>query len=670
VALSGPGYDIVGVTIGRIGPVKNLVHVELNVGVTALYGINGVGKTRVISLLQHALLGTTPEPERPDYPVKSFLDVHVRWHEPRPELAQAVEQWDGHGTDRDMWLPAAEEAAAAGTTTLRAIGDPREPAWREFLSCSATMPAAAMALSTADDFWKMRRIEERPWAELHAQMPPFDVRYWGSDADPRWTHDIPLSVHVPLFPVQAVSAARWFEEIREERGTTTPIRDFQGGLRLASVVTNLEQPLDPDRYTMQALLAATDGVSFGFFDEYGGSPTDLNEDIADLLESVQRRANEFIKQILINPPQLQFDLMGPEDWVRGRNPRWRADGDDFGHLSRAVQHWVALTTALAHAQEPVVFLCDEPELGLHRAVEQRLATGLSAVSRAINAATIVTTHSPALLGSAHVKPLQVIRDSADGVAFRAVSLSVVDGKAMRASATALGLTIGDLLAMAKVTVVVEGIHDVWVLRYLLGDSVDAAPAGIVPMHGGTRLRSLADASLIIDGTDSQVLVVLDDANAEGISDAFEKVKRAHAGHDSVTRDLALQDIREMGRKNDSYLFLHQFALRAAEVNNLDRIHIHGLSLPDVICYLDPDTLLSNKESWDRLINAWTSEAAPAPPKNIKGWLRRKKLLPDAADDVDQAIERAILQMQQEQRPLHTDLVELGLRIVALAQPHS
>src|SRR4051794_15966142 len=97
-----------------------------------------------------------------------------------------------------------------------------------------------------------------------------------------------------------------------------------------------------------------------------------------------------------------------------------------------------------------------------------------------------------------------------GTHARPVQISVVDGLSVESSADELGLSVGDLWALARLTVVVEGVHDEWVFSNLLRDSLDSAVAGIFPIHGAARLRSLAEARLIMHGTDAPTLIVLDD----------------------------------------------------------------------------------------------------------------------------------------------------------------
>ncbi|KHL18323.1 UNVERIFIED_CONTAM: hypothetical protein LK11_07045 [Mumia flava] len=168
------------------------------------------------------------------------------------------------------------------------------------------------------------------------------------------------------------------------------------------------------------------------------------------------------------------------------------------------------------------------------------------------------------------------------------------------------------------------------------------------------------------GTDSQVLIVLDDLTVSEGNDALARIKSAAAGPDPAQLRAVLEEVRVKGQKHDSLLFLHQFAKVAAELGHLDRVSIHGLAYPDVICYLDPETVLTSEHPWETLINRWTRDAAPEPPKNLKKWLRREGLLPDDQQLIDEAIERGAIQMEQEGRGLHRDLVALGSRITELA----
>jgi ABC-type molybdenum transport system ATPase subunit/photorepair protein PhrA len=45
---------------------------------------------------------------------------------------------------------------------------------------------------------------------------------------------------------------------------------------------------------------------------------------------------------------------------------------------------------------PTIFICDEPEAGLHRHAEHRMAKGLPELARARGLGVVAATHSPDL----------------------------------------------------------------------------------------------------------------------------------------------------------------------------------------------------------------------------------------------------------------------------------
>lgn len=98
---------------------------------------------------------------------------------------------------------------------------------------------------------------------------------------------------------------------------------------------------------------------------------------------------------------------------------------------------------------------------------------------------------------------------------------------------------------------------------------------------------------------------------------------------------------------------------------LERIHVHGMSLPDAICYLPSRLLLSTEASWDELIAQWRADAAPKEPSNLEKWLRERKLLPPDPRALDALIEDVASQARRRNEHLHPNLVALGVRVLDL-----
>ncbi|WP_168929659.1 ATP-binding protein [Nocardioides sp. GY 10127] len=696
--IAGPQLEIIGVTLARCGPVEQVTHLPLDDTVTALYGENGAGKSTLLNLLAMTLQGRSTYPWDQTGPGDStvvVMDVHTRFlmpvtdgdgvrrdplrqtlldalyrrevfPEPDQDLLQLLVEriCQAHGraerddpTD-DLLLGAWREAASERRLTFRAVGS-ESPSWGVFLACSPASTLGSEALRRTDQTWQHRRSPRS--SDPRAFDDRFHPAYWGTDARPCTLAALPRSFQVPSLFLGQVA-----------------------GMSLADVVHVTTDLPDADEITRAFMLSLEDPVHEELLDESG---TALMEDIAEAMRQIETSVNELVSCLQPTWGSLTWDLLTPEDWIRGRLPRWSSESTALEDLSFARRRWAgiaALTALTVHRHEiarqlrlwtgraerpvPFVLLCDEPEAGLHKNLERHLPTALTRWTQGRDGAAVVATHSAELLASPSVSTMFVSMPEATyDIAVRPVThaLSLVDGTATRRSASDTGLSVGDLLSLSRLTLVVEGIHDEAVFTGLIRDSLDSALAGVLPIHGGTRLGSLADARLVIDGTDAPVLIVLDDLDREQGNDALAQIALAARDDDPVTLRRALEEVRQLGRTNDSMLFLHQFASRAERLGRLDRVRVHGLSLPDVICYLDPDTILSSPRPWPDLIDQWHGEAGPDGPRNIKKWLTRRKLLPQDPKQIDEAVAQAVLTMQVEGRPLHPDLVALGSRIEEL-----
>ena len=706
----GITHDVLGVTVGAVEPARRLLHLALDENVIALYGLNGSGKTRILNLIEMALAGVRPEQDLlEDERQESILDVHIqvpdveRLHgfhagefgsmihrkireaqvklglvvdegagphnleEPLVRLARLVCQVDRQNLfhassheDADLWEAALVEGASRGRLTLRATGSRGWGRWDVYFAISPEDEFGALALSSPGLQGAVSLDVQPYWRVVGAR--PHNDRGLGA-------------LQVPACGVGAIVAQEAFDLELKNDGRRRVVREDRAGFLLAHVIGPTVDS-DADRATLGVLQSWTGTFDDGLLDEAGQLEPWIREQTAAL----ERLAAEIFHAVCPTPEELVFTFGTPEDWMRGNPPAWFGNGVHVSSLSGAQARWSRIAIAVANARmsllphddltsveqirAPLVALLDEPERGLHRLLEHRLGQALNHLARASGGTCIVATHSPDLVASSHVRPMQVIWDNKTGTRIRPVQVSVADGIAMESSADSLGLSVGDLWALARLTVVVEGIHDEWVFKNLIGDTIDSALAGIFAIHGATRLRSLAEARVIMRGTDSPVLIVLDDLDASRANALLADVKAARLSDDSSSLGSALEALR--ATKGDSYLFLHQFVHAALEVGNLDRVHIHGLSLPDVICYLPAERLLRADVEWGELLEQWRSEAGPAGASNLKKWLRGRRLLPQNAEEIDALIEVVSGEVRRMNFPIHHDLVQLGMRIVELA----
>ena len=81
------GYELVGVTVAG-GPLHEPVHIELDAGMTAFYGVNGVGKTWLLRLVSSALTGVALEGPQRERSI--IADLHVRVHNPEGPIVSPL----------------------------------------------------------------------------------------------------------------------------------------------------------------------------------------------------------------------------------------------------------------------------------------------------------------------------------------------------------------------------------------------------------------------------------------------------------------------------------------------------------------------------------------------------------------------------------------------------
>jgi ABC-type transport system involved in cytochrome c biogenesis ATPase subunit len=730
MAIQGNGYELVGMSLSG-GPLTEPVHIELDSGMTALYGENGAGKTWLLRLMSSALTGVALE--RAEGEAAALADLHLRLNSPqllptgtfleglaanlgasviarRGELLQTDpddldpspyrDEINERGLRPDVWSriallidmspdthsapqeigPTLYESAEKGLVTLSACGSAKLPAWDVFLAGAVrhgeNFPDLLRQKSEA--WFNYQREHEAAlsgpargldeWQEMLTTLSEADPLMWASigpylpfpraghiKSAPRAHHEAwPDWLQVPVLPLGEALAVSPVQVL----GSDERPREFDTDT-LVHVLGARPVTTDPDgRRTVPAAIVGNDsnGPVFG-------------EEVAGALERVQLETAANLHDVLPGAPAMRFHMGSIEEWLHGVRPVWQflevGTGDwlPIRMLSSAQERWARLAIGLASAPGyglPVVFFCDEPETGLHRLAERRLAIGLQNLALRTGVSVLAATHSPLLLDANQVRPVLVRRDPQGAVAISEVPLSVLNRLEAERSAGQLGLSVGDLLSLMRLAVVVEGLHDEMVFTWLLRGPLDRALATILPLHGARHAASLADARLLFDGTDAQILVVLDNLEHHEVDEVWMRTTALAADGDLDGARACLDELRLS--KSSERLFLHQLGLRALEVGRMDRIHIHGLNEPDVICYLPPELLLHKAKPWSELIGSWQRDSGLKPPTNLKKWLRTNHYLPSDQAEIDAAVQNAAVTSHRDGLLVHPDLVELGLRI--------
>ncbi|MBY6687228.1 AAA family ATPase [Rhodococcus sp. BP-149] len=391
---------------------------------------------------------------------------------------------------------------------------------------------------------------------------------------------------------------------------------------------------------------------------------------------IEHRANKFLSTFLPASPEIRFNLRNQGDLFVGLRPCWefllqRSDQSlrrHIRHLSQAQLRWAEASVSMALAEvtdRPVIFLCDEPEAGLHRLAERALARGLVDISSSDQLNIVVATHSPHVLDQAEIHKTLISREPTTGtINNRQLDLAFSDTLVSSVLGIEAGLTFSDILQLMRVAVVVEGLHDEIVFARLLRPQLDAAHARLMPIRGAKRLKSLAEARLLFSATEAKILVVVDNIQNSKLDSLWSAITAAAAVGDFELARSTAATIATLG--NDEGQFLGELATAALEFGNIDRIEVHGLSQPDVICYLPTASFLGPEApSWPQIIREWTAKMRNR-PSNIKKYLKDAGYLPQDSREIDDLVVSAAESAANGAELLDPDIIALGERIMALS----
>lgn len=707
MALNARGYELVGASVVGAGPITDITHVELNDGLTVLYGLNGAGKSYLLRALSDTFAGRGS---------KKYLDLHVRLREDSNEVGSLVKQIDSALTsavnkergemyssysfdehdildeeyressddelsieekcEKLIELRAAHHSYSNETTAALesivkygryTLNPQKDGTWSLWLSAgiSDATPARELLYSAPEAL----RIFYRELYDRASESAPYQ-------------HDlVPLHVAMPYAtefstkrPGEAIGVSvNWPEWLQ------IPVFFIANGLTLTPVsaidVTGEASQLDAD--TLGALIRPEhtrrkeERIVIGVDD---GDGIETSAAVATRLHQLEITCNAHLKKVLIDAPTLRFYLRTPDELLAGLRPQWEfyVRGNDtwvaIGRLSTAQLRWTEFSIELAIAQRsdaPVVFICDEPEQGLHRLAERQVAGGLLELAAHERMSAIVATHSPRVLNSAHVHRVLTFRGRNGQTSIRPLSLSLLDELDRGISSSQLGLEFSDLVQLMNVAVVVEGLHDEVVLKNILRPQLDDAAAQILPMRGAIHAKSLVEARLLFLATEAQILVVLDNISHGELAEPWAALRDAAKVGDL---DAARESIGAIAAlKVDEAKYLAELASAALETSDISRIHVHGLSQPDIVCYLpESDLLPQPSPTWTELKEDWTT--SPRGPKNIKRYLYERKLLPaPKTAELNLLIDEAARAAANTPAVVDPDLIRLGDHIVSLAR---
>lgn len=698
-------YEVLGVSVGHARPVENTVHVELNEGVQAVYGLNGAGKTWILKLIQSALTGVRLDTHEPDTALGKLMPLPVaHTHFCLTDLDDddvfrcALTRAISEGLTAALAAERGEQLASQDATAEELFDpdeDALETAWlSELAKRYIRLRAGRLSFRAGTEFVdQLLAVCDEGVYTLVAtgttENPAWDV-WISSILDTEMRRAIEdtsrgesLDLTEFTFPQALLIARDYAQRVdidRQHVPEWLPFPLFPLGCRISIPAVEIvggglhDAPASPGA-AIQTMLAQRIPESRPAIDEQGKVAGDLLDEFARIEDRARTDMQDFFPGI-----NLQFLVGSPAEWFTGQTPQWvsgtvgRQQTLPTSALSDTQHRWASLVTDVAllrSSNAPMLFLCDEPERGLHVQVARKLPEILSRIGRREGMAFVVSTHSHYMLANPRVHAVHADR-SGGTTAIRPTTLSVLDAESRQRTQLELSLSAPELNTLMNVAIVIEGIHDEIVFRSLLREPLDRSIAGLFPMHGAKAAHSLAEARLLLDGTDVDILVVLDNLDDERIAPLWRQaVDLAEVG--------AIEDAQRVltrlrkGGKNSERKYLHQLGDLALSNGCLNRIRIVGLTLPDIVCYLPEEKLFPQRKrllKWDNLIHEWREHDDPAVSGNsIKDYLTSRGLFPKDETRRIAEIERSADEAANSAIPVHPELVSLGEEVVRTASQY-
>ncbi|HUR73351.1 MAG TPA: hypothetical protein VMZ00_03700 [Sporichthya sp.] len=528
---------------------------------------------------------------------------------------------------------AVSEITRGGHFVLRAIGTAEAPRWSVYAAASEE-DAACAALLEQDRAHPIEDEEEDPAARLKMAL---DENVVLSNSGFPWRElsdisDAFISGRGYVGPGTSPELGTDVRSVPWPLWATVPVVEIATIVApLVELVTDETSPADVDQLTREEVLRAAGGQMLASFADGGAR---FHPRVDPLLRRLTELATRYLRAVFPDAPELVFAPGDPNEWLAGVLPSWVARFPQAGTalpstlplaaLSTAQRRWAALSAALAVSVAgseslPVVFLCDEPESGLHRRAESALPDALVKIADESGLRMAVATHSPAMLDPQRVALMHVTRLASGAATARGMDFALREELERDHMREDLGLTPADLLQMVRCFVIVEGKHDEEVLGALLAPDLDSWSV-IYPVGGAKQMQSLATAGLIWDFTDAAIVLVLDNIARAAIQPVWDKAQAAIARGGTESAIRALVPLGKMPGAEARWL--QNLLTRAIRAKRAHRIKLETLSAPDVICYLPADEFVPGA-TWDELLAAWRDSFDGREATNLKAFLTQR-----------------------------------------------
>lgn len=228
--------------------------------------------------------------------------------------------------------------------------------------------------------------------------------------------------------------------------------------------------------------------------------------------------NQLLEKVLPRPGMVKFDLRGDFGGkrnhlgvlIRDRHDAITPFGDRGSGVRKMIGFLSELITYHRGAHHKLVLL-DEPENSLHADAQHLLREFLFGLTADGRTQVIYATHSPAMLNPMRGEQVRVLyRDRSDDKQYATTRLLPRPEEAnFHAVRTSLGISLGDSLVYAPVTVITEGITEVRCIPKVLLKLRDAG------LLDGMEVEKLLGLATFLDGNGDSVEYLTRLAKAHG-----------------------------------------------------------------------------------------------------------------------------------------------------------
>lgn len=398
----------------------------------------------------------------------------------------------------------------------------------------------------------------------------------------------------------------------------------------------------------------------------------INPIVVSAAHNLSNRATEYFQLLMDGAPKLVCKINSLHQWGSGKPVEWVAEENyrdfyqeeidnheiEIRNLSNAQRRWAEFSVKLAmvgvDSSLPLLIVLDEPEAGLHRRAERQLAKGINEITNRFNAKCLLATHSPTFLNDKSNNLIHVSRENSGNTRIETMSNDLIH------RLDDYGIDRSDLLQFCKTFVIVEGIHDAWVLDELFQQEFRNLGVEVLALRGLTKLELLSalDAQFLFRFTTSEIVICFDNDETKSVQDIWE---RACAAKDAGSYFMGILDElnilhKSFGKSKDEYKMIHDFCIEAINENSRGRVKFHSLTKSDIIDYFSPQDFVKSgmkTKSFDEYRKE--HDALMLNPKsgtkaNFKTWLTSQIGAEYSEKNVRNAVKRS--------DSIHQDFVDL------------